>query len=82
MKGVATRRLYRKDQMSEVLEGIARHGYSLRVGKAILIWCHNQGCWILPAGPQQRDRKIKSAGAALRFARNMSLEMIGAKVNG
>lgn len=81
MKGIAAR-MYRKDQSSDILDGEARHGYSVRVGKAILMWCHNQGCWMLPAGPQQRDRKIKSSGAALRFARNMSLEMMGVKVNG
>lgn len=67
---------------SDILDGEARRGYSVRVGKAILMWCHNQGCWILPAGPQQRDRKIKSSGAALRFARNMSLEIIGAQFHG
>lgn len=73
-------RQYKKEQGSDVLEGEARYGFGIRVGQATLAWCHNKGCWLLPDGPNQKNRLVSNAHKALRFARNMHCEMTGVRV--
>lgn len=68
-------RVYRKEQLSDTLENVARHGYSIKVGKAILLWCHTQYCWLLPDGESQVNRKVTDPSKAIRFARNLNLEI-------
>lgn len=71
----APHRVYRKEQLSDILENVARHGHSIKVGKAILLWCAHQSCWLLPDGKNQVNRRVTDPSKAIRFARNLNLEI-------
>jgi hypothetical protein len=46
-------------------------GGAIRFGKAVLPFCTTSNCWLLPAGPNQQQRKVHDIAAALRFVREL-----------
>lgn len=49
--------------------GIVGASKKIVYGNAVIPFDDNQGCWALPAGANQIDRRVWSAGKALAYAK-------------
>jgi hypothetical protein len=48
----------------------------VRVGQAVIPYCPNLKCWLLPSGKKQVDRKVYNREIALLFCHRIS-QLIG-----
>lgn len=50
-------------------------------GLAKVPYCEMEKCWLLPAGPAQKQRKVKAYGDAMRFAKLINGMLAGVSMN-
>lgn len=55
--------------------GPRRHAVS---GFGIVPYCKINDCWLLPVGPKQVKREVKSYAEALRYAEHINTMIVGA----
>mgnify|MGYP003403489251 CR=1 FL=1 len=41
-------------------------------GEGVIPYCDNERCWLLPDGPEQKNRRIRDFSKAMEFAKAMN----------
>jgi hypothetical protein len=70
-------RAYSKPSKSEAVEARA----AIKYGQAHIPYCEMSNCWMLPAGPAQKQRKLKTYSEAMRFAKLLNGLLAGVPMN-
>lgn len=60
-----------------VLEFVGTRRHAV-FGFGIVPYCKIGNCWMLPAGPKQLKREVKSYSEAMRYAEHINTMIVGA----